>query len=86
MLNKLKFDKLLNGNLQVKQLRKVQLEDLLGREPIPLDLLRIEQGLNGKMILVTGAAGSIGSEIVPGYTSKYAWRPKSEDRSPKFEN
>ncbi|MBE3086577.1 MAG: polysaccharide biosynthesis protein [Bacteroidetes bacterium] len=58
------FDKWLNGNLQVKQLRKVQFEDLLGREPTTLDLMRIEQGLNGKTILVTGAAGSIGSEIV----------------------
>lgn len=58
------FDKWLNGNLQVKQLRKVQLEDLLGRDTIQLDLMRIEQGLKGKTILVTGAAGSIGSEIV----------------------
>jgi FlaA1/EpsC-like NDP-sugar epimerase len=58
------FDKMLNGTLQVKQLRKVQLEDLLGREPIKLDLRRIENGLKDKTILVTGAAGSIGSEIV----------------------
>jgi FlaA1/EpsC-like NDP-sugar epimerase len=58
------FDQWLNGNLQVKQLRKVQLEDLLGREPITLDLKRIGAGLKGKTILVTGAAGSIGSEIV----------------------
>lgn len=58
------FDQWLNGDLQVKQLRKVELEDLLGREPITLDLLRIEKGLRNKTILVTGAAGSIGSEIV----------------------
>jgi FlaA1/EpsC-like NDP-sugar epimerase len=58
------FDKWLNGNLQVRQLRKVQLEDLLGREPIELDLKRIGEGLKGKTIMVTGAAGSIGSEIV----------------------
>ncbi|MBK7627818.1 MAG: polysaccharide biosynthesis protein [Bacteroidales bacterium] len=58
------FDQWLNGNLQVKQLRKVQLEDLLGRDPITLDLKRIGAGLKGKTILVTGAAGSIGSEIV----------------------
>jgi FlaA1/EpsC-like NDP-sugar epimerase len=58
------FDQWLNGNLQVKQLRKVELEDLLGREPIQLNLQRIKNGLNGKTILVTGAAGSIGSEIV----------------------
>jgi FlaA1/EpsC-like NDP-sugar epimerase len=58
------FDQWLNGNLQVKQLRKVQIEDLLGREPIILDLKRIGEGLKDKTILVTGAAGSIGSEIV----------------------
>ena len=58
------FDQWFNGHLQVKQLRKVQLEDLLGREPITLDLKRIEEGLREKTILVTGAAGSIGSEIV----------------------
>jgi FlaA1/EpsC-like NDP-sugar epimerase len=58
------FDKWLNGTLQVKQLRKVELEDLLGRDPITLDLNKIGEGLKGKTIMVTGAAGSIGSEIV----------------------
>lgn len=58
------FDQWLNGSLQVKQLRKVELEDLLGRDPITLDLKKIGEGLAGKTILVTGAAGSIGSEIV----------------------
>jgi FlaA1/EpsC-like NDP-sugar epimerase len=58
------FDQWLNGNLQMKQLRKVEVEDLLGRDPIQLDLMRIEEGLRNKTILVTGAAGSIGSEIV----------------------
>jgi FlaA1/EpsC-like NDP-sugar epimerase len=67
------FDQWLNGNLQVKQLRKVQFEDLLGRDPIKLDLLRIEEGLKGKTILVTGAAGSIGSEIVRQLT-KYNYK------------
>ena len=67
------FDTWLNGNLQVKQLRKVQFEDLLGREPITLDLKRIEEGLHEKTILVTGAAGSIGSEIVRQLT-KYNYK------------
>jgi len=58
------FDKWFDGHLHVRQLRKVQFEDLLGRDPIKLDLLRIDKGLRGKTILVTGAAGSIGSEIV----------------------
>jgi len=67
------FDQWLNGHLQVKQLRKVQLEDLLGREPITLDLRRIEEGLRKKTILITGAAGSIGSEIVRQLT-KYNYK------------
>ncbi|MCU0363239.1 MAG: polysaccharide biosynthesis protein [Bacteroidales bacterium] len=67
------FDQWLNGSLKVRQLRKVQLEDLLGREPIILDLKRIGNGLRGKTILVTGAAGSIGSEIVRQLT-KFSYR------------
>lgn len=58
------YDTLVNGHLQFKNLKKVNLEDLLDRDPISLDLGRIEQGLRGKTILVTGAAGSIGSEMV----------------------
>lgn len=67
------FDKWLNGTLQVKQLRKVELQDLLGRDPIILDLKRIGEGLKDKTILVTGAAGSIGSEIVRQLT-KYNYK------------
>ena len=58
------IEKWLNGHLEVKQLQKVQLEDLLGRDPIRLDMDIIRKGLAKKTILVTGAAGSIGSEIV----------------------
>jgi FlaA1/EpsC-like NDP-sugar epimerase len=58
------FNTWLNGRLEVKQLRKIKFEDLLGRDPISLDLEKIEAGLKDKTILVTGAAGSIGSEIV----------------------
>jgi FlaA1/EpsC-like NDP-sugar epimerase len=54
----------LNGELQMRQIEKVKLEDLLGRDPIRLNLKKIGIGLTGKTILVTGAAGSIGSEIV----------------------
>jgi FlaA1/EpsC-like NDP-sugar epimerase len=57
------FDTWLNGKLDVTNLKKVKFEDLLGREPIILDLDIIEKGLQGKTIIVTGAAGSIGSEI-----------------------
>ncbi len=52
-----------NGQFEIKNLKKVKFEDLLGREPINLDLEKIQKGLKGKTILVTGAAGSIGSEI-----------------------
>jgi FlaA1/EpsC-like NDP-sugar epimerase len=58
------IEKWLNGQLEVRQLKKVQLEDLLGRDPISLDMETIRKGLARKTILVTGAAGSIGSEIV----------------------
>lgn len=57
------FDTWLNGQLEVRNLQKVNLEDLLGRDPITLDLDKIEEGLKDKVIMVTGAAGSIGSEI-----------------------
>lgn len=57
------FDTWMNGQLDVKNLIKVKFEDLLGRDPIVLDLDKIQDGLNGKTILVTGGAGSIGSEI-----------------------
>ncbi len=57
-------NKWVNGQLQTSQFRKVKLEDLLGREPISLNLDLIRKGLREKTIMVTGAAGSIGSEIV----------------------
>lgn len=57
-------DKWMNGQLEPRQISKVKLEDLLGRETIKLDMDKIGKGLNNKTILVTGAAGSIGSEIV----------------------
>ena len=57
------FDTWMNGHLEVKNLKKVKFEDLLGRDPIILDLEKIQEGLIGKTILVTGGAGSIGSEI-----------------------
>ncbi|WP_100400939.1 polysaccharide biosynthesis protein [Bacillus sp. FJAT-44742] len=54
---------LLTGKVSVKQFRDVQVEDLLGREPVELDTDKIGKKLTGKKILVTGAGGSIGSEI-----------------------
>jgi len=57
-------NKWVNGQLHTHQFRKVKLEDLLGRKPIKLNLDLIRDGLDRKTIMVTGAAGSIGSEIV----------------------
>lgn len=57
-------DRWLNGQFQINQLQNVRLEDLLGRDPITLNMDLIGKELNKKTILVTGAAGSIGSEIV----------------------
>lgn len=53
----------INGDFTSKQLKQINIEDLLERDPISLDSSNIKNQLNGKIILVTGAAGSIGSEI-----------------------
>ena len=54
----------INGSLSVNQIKEVQIEDLLGRDPIVLNKDRISKGLYRQTILVTGSAGSIGSEII----------------------
>jgi FlaA1/EpsC-like NDP-sugar epimerase len=52
-----------DGNLRVDRLREIEPEDLLGREPVQLDEAGIAETLRGKTVLVTGAGGSIGSEL-----------------------
>jgi len=54
----------INGEFSTKQIAKINIEDLLGRKPIVLDENKISNELNRKTILVTGAAGSIGSGMV----------------------
>jgi len=52
-----------NGDVSVSNLRKVEVEDLLGREPIAVDINSIMGYVTGKVVLVTGGGGSIGSEL-----------------------
>jgi FlaA1/EpsC-like NDP-sugar epimerase len=54
----------INGELSVYQMRNIRIEDLLGREPIQLDNKNVLEYLQDKTILITGGAGSIGSELV----------------------
>ncbi len=57
------FDDLLSGRVAISQLRAVELDDLLGRDPVQLDDAGLHEFLTGKTVLVTGAGGSIGSEL-----------------------
>jgi FlaA1/EpsC-like NDP-sugar epimerase len=55
---------LLQGNVKVSRIRDVQIEDLLGREQVQLDQESMRRFLAGKTVMITGAGGSIGSELV----------------------
>ena len=54
----------INGELRYSQIKTVKIEDLLDRDPIDLNIERLTKEIDHKRILITGAAGSIGSEIV----------------------
>ncbi|MFL7943683.1 polysaccharide biosynthesis protein [Priestia megaterium] len=58
-----KIEDIMLGKVSVHQFKDVKVEDLLGREPVELDHEGILETIGGKVILVTGAGGSIGSEI-----------------------
>jgi len=57
------FDDLVSGRVTVSQIRHVELDDLLGRDPVVLDTAGLRTWLSGRIVLVTGAGGSIGSEL-----------------------
>jgi FlaA1/EpsC-like NDP-sugar epimerase len=57
------FDDLMSGRVAVSQLRAIELDDLLGRDPVVLDDAGLHGLLNGNAVMVTGAGGSIGSEM-----------------------
>ena len=54
---------LIHGKVSMSQFRPVRIEDLLGREPVVIDLDSVQSQISGRVVLVTGAAGSIGSEL-----------------------
>lgn len=54
---------IVNGFVKLDQIRKVRVEDLLDRSPVEIDLEKIKEYLNEKVVLITGAGGSIGSEL-----------------------
>ncbi|MGC2166552.1 MAG: nucleoside-diphosphate sugar epimerase/dehydratase [Gallionella sp.] len=57
------FDDLMSGKVSVSQLRAIELDDLLGRDPVVLDDAGLHELLSNKVVMVTGAGGSIGSEL-----------------------
>lgn len=57
------LEDLVTGKVSVNEFRDVQVDDLLGRDPVELDIESISEFITNKIILVTGAGGSIGSEI-----------------------
>ncbi len=63
VLNVPPVTKWINGELSFNQIKSINIEDLLQRDPIKLDNATINAQLNNKIILITGAAGSIGSEL-----------------------
>ena len=58
------FDDLMSGKVQISAIRKVELDDLLGRDAVVLDNAGLTQLMSGRTVMITGAGGSIGAELV----------------------
>lgn len=58
-----KIEDLMTGRISVSHLKDVEVEDLLGRDPVELDIAAITNDVTGRTVMVTGAGGSIGSEL-----------------------
>jgi len=57
------FEDLVSGRVTVSQVRHVELDDLLGRDPVELDAAGLRGWLSGRVVMITGAGGSIGAEL-----------------------
>ncbi|OAJ71207.1 multidrug MFS transporter [Methylobacillus sp. MM3] len=57
------FDDLVSGRVSISQVRRVEVEDLLGRDPVELDDAGLHELIGSEVVMVTGAGGSIGSEL-----------------------
>lgn len=57
------FDDLIGGRVTVSQVRHVELDDLLGRDPVTLDAAGLKNWISGRVVMISGAGGSIGSEL-----------------------
>jgi len=57
------FDDLMSGKVTVSSIRRVELDDLLGRDPVKLDAAGLRGWLAGRVVMITGAGGSIGAEL-----------------------
>ena len=58
------LNEIAHGRVKISRIRDVQIEDLLGREPVQLDDKNLHEFLSGRVVMVTGAGGSIGSELI----------------------
>lgn len=54
---------LAHGRIEVSELRSIEIDELLGRDPVPPDLALLDRAISGHVVMITGAGGSIGSEL-----------------------